>query len=326
MTDINEEFPLGDKSVAAAEPQGIIMKPRGLGITSIPVTGEIVDAPKVEPASKSAGAVAVKPADPIKALLMSQKAALHNFLGTEANAMRFLSSVMHSLQQVPKLRECTHGSLIGAFMECAALGLYPDNVSGDCYVLPYADGRSGKILAQFQIGYRGLKTLAYRAGIRSCGTEVVYANDKFKEYLGTSPRIEHEKALDDRGLPIGAYAWAEIASGAKVFKYMTKKEIFKIKAMSKSGKNDKGPWASGDPMFWMWQKTVFKQLAKLLPTSEKVDGDKFARAIHADNAVERGGCIIGPEREIIDVPFEESNDDKIDSVKAKKEGMRKSKK
>lgn len=248
------------------------------------------------------------PVDQMRGLLKAKEQALKNFLGDQKNALRFMSSVMQCVQTNPQLLQCDKNSLMGAFMECAALGLYPG--SGDCFVIPYANK------AQFQIGYKGLKTLAYRANVKRLGMEVVYSKDVYKEERGTNPRIIHEPFLgDDRGEPIRAYAWAEISDGTTVFKSMSKAEIMKIKAMSKASKSANSPWNSNDPMLTMWQKTVFKQLAKMLPTSEALE-----RAVHADNVSERGGYYKG-EGDLVEVAFESEGDgdtfnNAIEAIKA----------
>ncbi len=262
------------------------------------------------------------PVDQMRGLLKQKEQALKNFLGDEKNALRFMSSVMHCIQTTPKLLECDKDSLMGAFMECAALSLYPGSSSGDCFVLPYKTKYGMK--AQFQIGYKGLKTLAYRAGVKILGMEVVYSKDEYREELGTNPRIIHVPSPDgDRGEPIRAYAWAVISEGAATFKSMHREAIMKIKKMSKAG--DYGPWNQGDPMYIMWQKTAFKQLAKMLPTSEALN-----RAIHADNVGERGGYY-EKEGELVEVPFTENVGDEalfneiceaVKSIKSKSEYSR----
>lgn len=267
-----------------------------------------------------------------KIMLHSKKVALQNFLGDEQAALRFMSAVTHAISKVPKLAECSQESLIGAFMECAALGLYPGTHSGDCYVLPYKGN------AQFQMGYRGFKTLAFRCGIRACNTHIVYLEDEFKVQYGTDPKITHIPSFK-RTKAIMAYAWAELPSGEKVFKVMTEEQIMKIREMSPSKDSEYSPWniktkkvmdglddkgnkkwksvkVLNDPELWMWQKTVFKQLSKLLPTSEKLN-----RAIYLDNVSERGGYIKN-EKEVVEVPFEKTQDEKIVDVKDKKAEMR----
>lgn len=248
-------------------------------------------------------------------ILKSKQNALRNFLGNDENALKFMSSVMNCIQKTPGLLECAQPSLLGAFMEAAALGLMPGGQAGDCYVLPYRT-KNG-MMAQFQMGYKGFKTLAFRSGIARIGAEVVYENDFYEEERGTAPKIVHRPPLKgERGEAYRVYAWAEIAKGDIVFVSMSKEEVLKIKAMSKA--KDSGPWASGDPMLWMWKKTALKQLAKLLPTS-----DKLERAVYVDNVNERGGYIKS-EGELDEVPFEpKSSEEKISEGNAKKEAMRK---
>jgi len=256
--------------------------------------------------------------DDFKRIISTRNAALKNFLGSEDNALKFMSAVMHSIQKTPKLLQCDQESLLGAFMECATVNLYPGGPSGECYVLPYKTKYGMK--AQFQLGYKGVRTIGYRAGVLRLGAEVVYDNDQFQRFLGTNPRIEHIPASGDRGEPVGAYAWAEVTKGNTISEYMTKDQIMAIKAMSPGGNTDYSPWSGkNDPQLWMWKKTVFKQLGKMLPSD-----DKGARAIMLDNISERGGYIES-ETEVVEVPFRKSPEQKINEVKDKKEELRKKK-
>lgn len=253
-----------------------------------------------------------KTAAMVGGLLNKKMAALQNFLGTKENALRFMSCVMRCIEANPELLKCKSDSLLGAFMEAAGLGFYPGNFSGDCYILPY------KGVAQFQIGYRGLKTLAFRAGLAACGMQIVYENDEFKEELGTVQKLTHNRTKGARGKAIGAYAWAEVTPGSRpMFTYMTEEQIMKIKALSPAKDSAYSPWNSKqDPEKWMWKKTAWKQLAKMVPTSDKLD-----RAIYLDNVSERGGYIES-EGVVIEPAFEKTQEDKIDEGKEKKEALR----
>ncbi len=278
-------------------------------------TGEIIDPPKkqevqkvatIQPAQQTGG-----PLQTFANVLKGKQNALKNFLGNEDNAMKFQSAVIQAINGNSALLSCSPQSLLGAFMEIASLGLYPGNYAGDAYVVPYG----GK--AQFQIGYRGVKTLAYRSGVIRMGAEVVYSKDHYEEVLGTDPYIKHIKPSfgKARGEPVGAYAWAEVANGKVVFKSMSKDDIMKIKKMSKASGSSHSPWNSNDPMLWMWAKTAFKQLGKLLPTSNDLD-----RALYLDNVSERGGYIES-EGSVIEVAFDD-NETKIEGMKSKKQEMR----
>lgn len=194
--------------------------------------------------------------------------------------------MMSSIQQTPELMNCDTQSLMSSFMTMAQLELMPSNVSGEAYVLPY----KGK--AQFQLGYQGLLTLFYRAGIRSIHSDIVRKNDKF-DYTNGVVTHSPDVFSDDRGEALGAYVIIETQQGAKMTKVMKKSEILEIgKNFSKSyfkfdyqkkKKTDQigdyTPWnEKNDPELWMWKKTVLKQAAKLVPKNETI-----YKAIAEDN-------------------------------------------
>ena len=199
---------------------------------------------------------------------------INNYFGDEKKALKFLSSVISSVQRTPELLNCEAQTVINSFMVMAQLELMPSDVSGEAYVLPY----KGK--AQFQLGYQGLVTLFYRAGVRSITAEIVYEKDKF-DY--TNGIITHTPDVfsDDRGKAIGAYVIVETQQGGKLYKVMKKKDIMEIgKKFSKSFNTSYTPWKeANDPELWMWKKTVLKQIAKLVPKNETI-----YKAIAEDNA------------------------------------------
>lgn len=203
-------------------------------------------------------------------------AQIQNFFGDKDKALRFLSSVMASVQKTPALLECDPGSLINSFMTMAQLGLMPSNISGEAYVLPY-NSKKGKE-AQFQLGYQGLVTLFYRAGVRSIVAEIVYDNDEFS-YVNGELRHSPDIFAEDRGKPKGAYVIVELQAGGKVTKVMSKKQILDIAKKFSKSYGGFGPWSEGqDPELWMWKKTVLKQASKLVPKNETI-----YKAIAEDN-------------------------------------------
>lgn len=219
--------------------------------------------------------VVIKSSDDLKVFLaknyMNQ---IKNFFGDEKQSMRFLSSVMSSVQKLPALLDCDAMSVVNSFMTMAQLGLMPSDVSGEAYVLPY----KGK--AQFQLGYQGLITLFYRAGCENIRAEIVREHDIFSYKNGV---INHEidifKSNDERGKPVGAYTIARFR-GQEISKVMNKKDIMDMgKNFSKSFATDFTPWKEkNDPNLWMWKKTVLKQMGKLMPKNETI-----FQAIAADN-------------------------------------------
>lgn len=202
----------------------------------------------------------------LKTTLASQyKKQIENYFGDEKKALKFLSSVVSSVQRNPALLECEPTSVINSFITMAELNLMPSDVSGEAYVIPY------KKVAQFQLGYQGLVTLFYRSGAKSIVSEIVYKNDKFSYENG---EVKHSPDVfaDDRGEAIGAYVIVETQNGGKIAKVMKKKDIVGIgQKFSKSFASSFTPWKeANDPELWMWKKTVLKQVAKLVPKNETI--------------------------------------------------------
>ena len=203
---------------------------------------------------------------------------IKNFFSGEKQAMKFLSSVIADVQKTPKLLECDVPSLVNSYITMAQLGLMPSGVSGEAYVLPYKN-KFG-MTAQFQLGYQGLMTLFFKAGVQSVRAEIIRANDIFSYENGVIKHtIDIFKSNEERGEVIGAYAIARV-NGQEICKAMNKKDIYDMgKRYSKSYNTDFTPWKEvNDPEGWMLKKTVLKQLGKLMPKN-----DTIFKAIAADN-------------------------------------------
>lgn len=214
-----------------------------------------------------------KKAEDFKMVLGNQyMRAMENSFGDKKEAVKFLSSVATAVQKVPKLLDCSQESLINAIMCCVACKIYPNTPSGEAYLIPY-----GKEV-QFQLGYKGVVTLLYRAGVDSIYADIVRKNDHFEYELGLNPRLEHKPIMaGPRGEAIACYVVA-VLNGEKVYKVMSKDEIMNFKNFSQAAKFAGSPWdESKDPELNMWKKTVLKQLSKFLPSNEEV-----AAAIETD--------------------------------------------
>lgn len=199
---------------------------------------------------------------------------IQNYFGDNKKALKFLSGVVSSIQRLPALLDCTPESLINSFMIMAQLEFMPSAVSGEAYILPYNNKKTGLVEAQFQLGYQGIVTLLYKAGAKSVASEIVRKNDKFTIINGSMlHEIDPFKTREERGAAMGAYAIIVTQSGGKVEKFMRADEILSMgKRFSKSFGSQFSPWdAVNDPEGWMWRKTVLKQAAKLAPKNETIN-------------------------------------------------------
>jgi len=213
---------------------------------------------------------------------------IKNFFGEEKQAMKFLSSVIADVQRNPKLIECTPTSLVNSYIMMAQMGFMPSGISGESYVLPYSNSKKVgnawvKVMeAQLQVGYQGLVTLFYKAGVEKITSGLVRKNDKTSLING---ELTHEVDLslsqEERGEAIGAYVTV-LFRGEKNTKYMNMKDIIShaskySKSYDPTGKYS--PWnPENDREGWMAMKTVLKQHAKLLPKNESIN-----QAIAVDN-------------------------------------------
>jgi len=186
---------------------------------------------------------------------------------------RFLRVALTTLQKVPKLQTCSQESLCQALLDCASLGLEPDNRRA--HLIPYGNN------VQLIVDYKGVVELVLRNGdVRKLHADIVCEGDVFNYDRGEVTK--HSIAFGkDRGKPIAAYCIATLKSGETSAEVMTVDEINAIRDKAKAGKS--GPWVE----HWgeMAKKTVFKRLAKWLPMTPEVkaaaeygDDDAFANA------------------------------------------------
>lgn len=178
---------------------------------------------------------------------------------------RMARIALTELRRVPKLLECDPRSFFGAVIQSAQLGLEPGSGLGHSYLLPYRNNKTGKTECQLIIGYRGMIDLARRSGnLVSITARVVHAKDEFEYSYGLDEKLHHVPSSEaNPGDLLYAYAVAKLKDGGVQFEVMSKSEIDKIRARSKTSSS--GPWVTDYDA--MARKTVIRRLWKYLPTS-----------------------------------------------------------
>ena len=182
-----------------------------------------------------------------------------------------------ALRRQPALMQCTRGSLLGAIVQSAQLGLDPSGATGQAYLLPFGKD------CTFVIGYKGLIALAYRGGmVGYLDAHVVHEKDTFSYRYGLEPALEHVPADGDRGPLKYAYAIAKVKGGEPIFVVLTATDIAKIMESSASARSSSSPWKSHPEA--MWLKSAVRRLCKLLPLSTEA-----AQAVNRDDDAEERG-------------------------------------
>ena len=206
----------------------------------------------------------------------------------DINRMTRLATTV--FRTTPQLREADIGSVLGAIMQAAQLGLEPGPM-GHCYLLPFKN--KGKTECQFIIGYRGMIDLARRSGhIQSIYAHAVYENDEFEYELGLNPTLKHVPSFDsDRGEYIGSYAVAHFKDGGYQMEFMPKSEIEKRRQASPGGRSKYSPW--NNYYEEMANKTVIRHMWKYLPISVEIQ-----EAVAHDEGTARSIKDITPDDDI----------------------------
>lgn len=210
-----------------------------------------------------------RPIDTVRAALEKMKPQLAMALPRHLTPDRLLRVAMSAIQNTPKLLECDRTSLYSAIMTCAQLGLEPDGVLGQAYLIPYGNK------VQFIPGYRGLIALARNSGeVLSIQAHEVCERDTFTYRFGLRAELDHVPAAGDRGAVTHFWAMAEFKGGGNHWDVMTKAEVDAIRDGSQGYRMAKrfakdgvvnSPWVQH--YVEMGKKTAVRRIAKYLPMS-----------------------------------------------------------
>ena len=191
-------------------------------------------------------------------------------------------------RNTPRLLECAPDTVLSGFMHSGEMGLIPNTPAGEAYLVPYWDKKRGCYCAQWQPGYRGLIKRGFELGlVKDVNVQLVYQNERFSYVSGKDWDILHEPALDPstRGDLLCGYAIANLMTGGTIFDVMPARDIYAIKARSKSKRKDgtlTGPWVTDEEA--MMLKTVLNRLYhRKVPMSSSL-----AKLVGVSTAVEAG--------------------------------------
>jgi recombination protein RecT len=258
-------------------------------------------------------------------LLTKYKANIAMALPKHMTPERMIRVALTAVSRSPKLQLCDPLTICGAIVQSSILGLEPDPVLGEAFLVPYKnnkrkdkDGKAGVYECQLQVGYKGHVKLARNSGeIEDVYAELVCENDQFDYGIGPGATLTHKPPkTGERGKCIGAWAGYLLKGGQFKYTYMTREEIEAHRdryTKSKDADGVYGPWV--DSPEWMFKKTPLIQVLKLAPKSVSQ-----AAAITLTEQHEAGAR----QQFTVDVPLE-LNPPEVEEEKEVKEPQRKSK-
>lgn len=257
---------------------------------------------------------------PASQAVMQRREDLQNALPamTENEKERFLRAAVF-LCNTKEIAACNMLSVLNGVRQCAVLGLNPDPVLGQAYLVPYKGN------ATFIVGYKGMIELARRSGVVShIDAEVVYENDELDVNFGTDRRIKHRpyymNGYSEPGARRFAYAVATLKSGDKQFIVSTAEQVENAKKSSASSHSKYSPWNTSPDS--MWKKTAVRELSKWIPQTQSIE-----QVNSWEDKAERGETVIidqsvsdEPQKPIedplLDGDFEVVEDDGISEEEA----------
>lgn len=230
-----------------------------------------------------------------KAKLERGKAEIQKIAGSLVSADELIRFTLNACIKNPKLFDCfdsTEGtaSVFLSIITSRIVEIPCDGIHG--YLVPFFDSKKNAMICQFMAGYKGFAQLAYHnPNISSVNCAAVYEFDEFDFEYGTEAYLRHKPKNGDRGQLLWAYAIFKTKNGDSEFRVLTKDEVLKRKAVSKS--RDSGPWRDWEAE--MWAKTAFLALAKVAPM-----GNKVARAAAIDDKIQTHGTLTEQEIRVIE--------------------------
>lgn len=247
-------------------------------------------------------------------LMKSKERQIAAALPKHLTSEKMMRIALTEINRNPALKKCTASSLIGSIIQASQLGLVPDSILGEAYLIPYKNNKKNVTECQFMAGYQGLMRLAYQSNaIKNIFAKEVCENDSFKFQWGSEPTLHHTFDRNiDRGVASCYYAIAYLTNGGVQFEVMSKEDVDKHKTMSKTGGTTYSPWnTSYDEMA---KKTAIRKLLKYLPKSS--EDMTLARLVNLDEQGDLGLQNMGDIIEGESAEEEESPSEKPQKTKS----------
>lgn len=205
-------------------------------------------------------------------------------------AAGFITSVLQTVNSNGMLAKADPHTVLNAAATAAALDLPINNSLGYAYIIPYntkqADG-SYKTVAQFQIGYKGIKQLAQRSGQFKYINETDVKEGELEIFDRLTGEMKFNWIQDyeerKKKKTIGYVSYFELQNGFKSMYYMSSEEASQHgKKYSKNFGKSSSLWKTDFDL--MALKTVSKlNLSKNAPLSI----ENIQTAILADQSIQR---------------------------------------
>ena len=246
-----------------------------------PIEATVKQADKLK--DKIESKTATNEANSFAKLLETMKPQIQKALPKHLTVERMMRIAQSAYSRDHKLRECDPMTIIAGIVQASQLGLEVNTSLGQAYIIPYYNSKTGKSEAQFQTGYKGELSLAYRTGLyKVVMAYEVFENDQFEYELGLEQKLKHIPADEPQGNPIYYYAIYKTTTGGEAFFVMSRKQVeaYALKYSIAYKKGWSSPWKTDFDS--MAKKTCLKRLLNYAPKSIEHE-----RLFSADGSIKR---------------------------------------
>ena len=154
---------------------------------------------------------------------------INNTLGDPKRAAGFVTAITSAVATNPSLQECDPGTVLSAGLLGETLQLSPSPQLGQYYLVPFNDRKNGRVVAQFQLGYKGYIQLAIRSGQYKKLNAMAIKEGELVKYDELNEEIEVNLIQDDverdQAPTIGYYAMFEYLNGFRKAIYWSKSKM-----------------------------------------------------------------------------------------------------
>ena len=195
----------------------------------------------------------------------------------------FISSVLQIVNDNRLLAQADPITVLNAAATAAALDLPINQNLGFAWIVPYKNNRENRVVAQFQMGWKGYVQLAQRTSQYHRINVVAVHENQFKSFNDLTEELNADFNLAGNGNIVGYASYFRLVNGFEKLTYWTKERVTKhAKRYSKAFGSKQSPWSDEDQFDSMAMKTVLKNnLSKWGPMSIQME-----TAVVADQAVQ----------------------------------------
>nr|DAY43530.1 MAG TPA: RecT protein [Caudoviricetes sp.] len=208
-----------------------------------------------------------------RAMIKDKMSQIQTIVGNDKAKASVFASAIVNMANDGNLRNCSVESIVNTAMQIVQIGLHPNKLFGQAYVVPY------KGVAQLQIGYKGLISLGYRNGWKFRAVSV-YTCDRFKQnFGGIKDEIIFDPNYDERDETSASWVFANLKGvlvyavdkqGAEFSEFVSKKKLEQLRTTSPNQNKEglSGTWAN-----WaeeMYKAKAIKHVASRLPINDSL--------------------------------------------------------